>query len=367
MRRPRVMLHTIMPNQISGPNSAARRIKNSRLSERYEFGEVTQTFHAGGTISVALIRDLRAQIKAFDPHLIHLSGLQSSGFHAAIAARLAARVPILVTIRGFSGDALDLPTFRRVAFNFAVEPLTLSLSTRFTTVTRDASRRRMVRTFGWKYAGAIHNAAPAWRLERLGEVALREARARLGLPAGFVVTVIGRMVTDKGIPTVLDVARMLPEGFSVCLVGDGPWFETVQSDHQDLLLNARVVLLGQRDDVRSILQVSDAFLFATLHENLSNALLEAMAASLPTVATNVGGNPEVVLDGETGFLVSPGDAETMTDRLVALRDDAALRRRLADNGRRRAETAFSPERIYGRLANLYDSLLRTRGDRTFRR
>lgn len=358
MTRPKVMLHVIMPNQISGPNSAARRIRESPLADRYDFSVVTQTFHAGGRVNIALIRDLRAQIKAADPDLVHLSGLQASGFHAAVAARLATRAPVLMTIRGFSGDALGLSRTQRALFNYAVEPFTLALCTQVVTVTRAAGQRLLVRLFRRKYIGALHNAAPAWSEARSSYEARRQERERLGLPDAFIATVSGRLVTDKGIPTVLEVASQLPEGFSLCLVGDGPWLEKIRSHHQELLSSRRVVALGQRSDVQEILRASDAFLFATLHENLSNALLEAMSLSLPTIVTDVGGNPEVVRHGETGFLVSPGDAAAMVSHLVALKEDPTLCRRLGDKGRSRIEAEFSQEHIYAELSNLYDGLLR---------
>lgn len=357
MTRPVVMLHVIMPNQLSGPNSAARRIGESPLADRYNFKFVTQKFHAGGRINIALIRDLSAQIKAAEPDLVHLSGLQASGFHAVVAARLATRAPVLITIRGFSSDALALTRAQRAIFSYVVEPLTLALCTRFVTVTRAAGQRILVRLFSRKYRGALHNAAPVWWGARSSYETRHRERDRLGLPDAFIATVTGRMVTDKGIPTVLEVASLLPEGFSLCLVGDGPWLEKIRSDHQHLLSSGRVVALGQRSDVQEILRASDVFLFATLHENLSNALLEAMSLSLPTIVTDVGGNPEVVRHGETGFLVSPGDAQTMVSHLLALKEDPALCRRMGDNGRARIEAAFSQERIYPELSNLYNGLL----------
>ncbi|MBM6545751.1 glycosyltransferase [Janibacter sp. YIM B02568] len=356
--RPKVMLHVIMPNQISGPNSAVARILESTLADSYDFSVVTQTFHAGGKVNLALIRDLRAQIRAAQPDLIHLSGLQSSGFHAVVAARLACRAPVLVTVRGFSTDALGLHPVVRGIFGGIVEPITLMLSSGFLTVTHSAGRRRLVRQFRRKYLGALHNAAPAWPESRLTGVARQRERQRLGLPSTFLATVTGRLVTDKGIATVLEVATQLPEGCTVCLVGDGPWLETVLSEYKHLIEAGRLVALGQRDDVKQILQVSDAFLFATLHENLSNALLEAMSVGLPTVVTDVGGNPEVVVDGETGFLVEPGSAPSMVDRLTKLKENPRLAERLGENGRARVGSAFSQDHLYGELSRIYDDMMR---------
>lgn len=362
MTKRKVMLHIIMPQQISGPNSAVRRMQESALADHYDFSVVTQHYHAGGKFNSRLIRDLRRQIKAADPDLIHLSGLQSSGFHAVVAARLATRAPVLVSIRGFSGDALGLSTTRRFVFSNVVEPLTLALSTRFLTVTRAASRRPMVRLFQGKYLGELHNAAPNWNDEPMTGDQKVELRVRLGLPQGFIATVVGRVVPDKGIPTVLELAERMPEHMRICLVGDGPMLEDIRHDHSDLVASGRLILLGNRSDVRDILKASDAFLFATLHENLSNALLEAMAVGLPAVATKVGGNPEVVLHGSTGYLVRPGDATAMLDHLSALANDCNLRERLGAASRERVRREFSPEHLYSQLSSIYDQMI-DRGSR----
>lgn len=357
MNKPKVMLHIIMPNQISGPNSAVKRIKESYLADKYEFPVLTQTFHAGGKVNLRLIRALKKQVTESKPDLIHLTGLQASGFHAIVACRLATRVPILVTIRGFSGDSLAISKVEKFVFSYLIEPITLALSTKFLTVTNAAGRRKMVTRFDRKYLGALHNAAPIWEKNELIGERFESERDRLGINGEFVVTVVGRMVTDKGMPTIVKVAEGLPPGFVICIVGDGPWLDIIQEKYSHLIDSRKILLLGQRSDVSAILSVSDVFLFATLHENLSNALLEAMSLSLPTVVTRVGGNPEVVVHGETGFLVEPHDSESMIRYLIRLKSDPTLASELGRSGRERIEQHFSQEYIFGRLDDTYQEML----------
>ena len=97
---------------------------------------------------------------------------------------------------------------------------------------------------------------------------------------------------------------------------------------------------------------------------MSNSLLEAMAAGRPVVATSVGGNPEVVRHGETGFLVPPGNPEAMSDAIGRLLSDRALAQRLGEAGRIRAESAFTLEAMVGRLEALYERLLAERAPRS---
>ena len=86
---PKIMLHLIMPNQISGPNTASRKLFSSNLNTKYNFEYLIQNYHAGGKVNFKLIKDLKKQIKLYDPNIVHINGLQSSGFHAVIAAKLA--------------------------------------------------------------------------------------------------------------------------------------------------------------------------------------------------------------------------------------------------------------------------------------
>lgn len=268
------------------------------------------------------------------------------------------RAPILVTIRGFSVDSLALSRFQRAVFGLLIEPATLAMCTRFVTVTQVAGRRRLVRCFRRKYLGALHNAAPSWTVPSIQRETRLQERRRLGLPEhAFIATISGRMVTDKGIPTVLELAARLPPGLTICFVGDGPWLDTIRERYSSLISSGQVVAMGHRSDVKEILAVSDVFLFATLHENLSNALLEAMSLALPTIVTNVGGNPEVVVHGETGFLVAPGDVEAMATHLLSLRDDPDLLQAMGKRGRTRVEEAFSQGSIYEKLSGLYCDLL----------
>ena len=123
-RKPVVMMHIVIPGQTGGPNVSADRIMNSGLRESYEFLPLNQTRVAGGRINLGLILDLRDKIRSAKPDIVHVSGLQSAGFHCALAARLAGCRRILVSIRGFSGDAVELSSAKRWFFNNVIEPAT---------------------------------------------------------------------------------------------------------------------------------------------------------------------------------------------------------------------------------------------------
>ncbi len=120
---------------------------------------------------------------------------------------------------------------------------------------------------------------------------------------------------------------------------------------------------GESNRVPALLALSDIFVLPSRSEGLSNALLEAMRAGLPCVATAVGGNPEVVADGVTGYLVPPDDPEAMASRLLELLRDSGMRRQMGTAGRRLMLQKFTTEIMVSKVTAAYEQLLRTKGSR----
>lgn len=188
------------------------------------------------------------------------------------------------------------------------------------------------------------------------------ARAALGLAAeDLVVTQVARLVPQKGYEVLLEAAvlvyRRHPR-MRLMIVGDGPSGEALAAQAEQLGIGKSVTFLGFKKDVREVLWATDLFALASWREGLPVALLEAMAASLPSVVTLVGGNNEVVIEGETGFLVPPGDAVQMADRINLLLDDPSLRERLGTAARLRVESEFSAKRMVHETETLYERCLR---------
>ena len=117
--------------------------------------------------------------------------------------------------------------------------------------------------------------------------------------------------------------------------------------------------LGLRQDIPRILAVLDVFVLPSLSEGLSMAILEAMIAGKPVVATQVGGNPELVLDGETGFLVPPRDSQALASSIVTLLTNRERAVQFAEKGKRRAEGQFSLRTMVRAYQTLYDECLQS--------
>ncbi len=150
------------------------------------------------------------------------------------------------------------------------------------------------------------------------------------------------------------IRRALPA--TLVLVGDGPDRDAAEQEADGLQLTRDVRFLGKVDNVADILRGSDLFLLPSETESFGLAALEAMACAVPVLANAVGGLPEVVVDGETGFLTPPGDLDAMIANGVRVLGDAALHARLRDAAARRA-LEFTADRVVPRYERLYKEVL----------
>lgn len=355
----KIMLHLIMPNQISGPNTASRKIFSSGLKEKYNFGYLIQNYHAGGKINFKLIRELKKQIQQFNPDLVHINGLQSSGFHAVIAAKLAKK-KVLLTIRGFSGDDLTLKPLKRYVFRHIVEPITLSLSDKIYTVCSCAQRRQEINKYRKKMFPFIYNCAPKITFDIKTE--RQKARDKLGFKNDdFVVIISGRMTYDKGITFIIDainkIMLLLPNNkMKFVFVGDGPILDDVKISLKTFIQKS-VFCLGKIDNVLQTIVAGDLFLFATLHENLSNALLEAMSVGLSVIATNVGGNCEVVEHEGNGYLIQSKSSEEIVSCLRKCYENIDLNERFKRRSIEIISENFAEKELLKKLGRYYEEML----------
>jgi glycosyltransferase involved in cell wall biosynthesis len=182
----------------------------------------------------------------------------------------------------------------------------------------------------------------------------------------LIVGAVGRLQAEKDPLTLVRAfaqAVRMPAGLGarlrLVLVGDGPLRDAVAAEVAALGLQGQVWMAGVRGDVPAVLQGLHVFALPSRAEGISNTILEAMACGLPVLATAVGGNPELVLPGETGLLVPPADPGAMAEALVQLADGPRAQA-LGQAGRQRVEQHFSLQAMVGAYQQLYDQLLAQR-------
>jgi glycosyltransferase involved in cell wall biosynthesis len=186
-------------------------------------------------------------------------------------------------------------------------------------------------------------------------------RDRLGIPRdALVFGTVARFAPQKALDALVDAAVPVLERFEnawLVLAGDGPLLDAVRRQASVTPVGTRILFPGYATDVPGLLPAFDVFVSSSSSEGMGIAIVEAMAARLPVVATGVGGVPEVVADGVTGSLVQAGDVEALTEAMIRLGRDAALRIAYGDAGRARAVAEFGEAGMLERTADIYGEVL----------
>jgi glycosyltransferase involved in cell wall biosynthesis len=181
------------------------------------------------------------------------------------------------------------------------------------------------------------------------------------------IGIVARLSAEKDHRTLLHafkIALDLMPNIILTIVGDGPEEENLLNYVQDHGLKNSVIFLGKRLDVPQILSTLDIFVLSSVTEGVPISLLEAMAACLPCIATNVGGNPEVVEDGVTGYLVPAENPQMIAEKLLILANDRSLRISMGLSGNERVKKLFSISTAASKYEKLYKSVLNTDFKRT---
>lgn len=201
-------------------------------------------------------------------------------------------------------------------------------------------------------------------VEAISEKAERvtETRKELGITEDHLV--VGMVANFnravKGVSRFLDAVPRIVEAVPSArflLLGRGKEENALREKAKVLGVEPFVLFAGFRSDIHRFYDIMDVSALTSLSEGLSISLLESMLCGIPVVATCVGGNPEVVVDGETGYLVPPGDTSSFTAQTVKLLLDKNLRKQMGDNGRRRVEREFLLRDVASRYLQIYEGYL----------
>jgi len=181
-------------------------------------------------------------------------------------------------------------------------------------------------------------------------------------PAPFEIICVGRLTSVKAQHILIEaVGALVQAGRDVRLriVGDGPDRASLEHSVAGRALEGRVIFTGwlNQDRVLALYEESDVFALASFAEGVPVVLMEAMAMEIPCVATCINGIPELIRDGVDGLLVSPSDPEPLAEAIARLMDDAPLRRRLGEAGRRRVCDRYDLQRNAARLASIFERRL----------
>lgn len=285
-------------------------------------------------------------------HLLHAHLTWALGCSWAILAARAVGLPIVATVQLFMpGPHLSLPR--------STARLIPRLVDRYVAVSPGIATalQNSMRVPGERIAivpnGIAHR---PWTSEER-EARRRTSRARVfGAESRPIVLVVARLEQQKGHSTLLRAAAHLP-GMVFAFAGTGAEQATLQREAAMLGITDRVLFLGHRTDVPDLLAAADVFVLASSNEGLPLALLEATAAGIPVVASDIGGNRDVVTDGATGLLVPAGDSHALAGAINRLVQDPAFARRLGAAGAARFEERYTAAAMARGVERVYREVL----------
>ena len=300
-------------------------------------------------------------IKKEKPDVVHLNSSKVGGI-GALAARLASLITghrplIIFTVHGW-GFHEDRSRLARILI-YAASWISSCFHDRVIVLDRtdyDAGRRFIPK----RKLTLIPNG-----IEGIHVMPRAQARAALAEKIGrdiadntILIGTIAELTKNKGLSYLVSAIKALPQYYgspTSIILGSGEYQEQLQKQIDSLKLANKVFLAGFIPDASRYLEACDIFVLPSLKEGLPYALMEAMAAGLPAVATRVGGIPDLIEDGIEGMLVPPKDAPALTHALGALIEDPHLRRRLGISAHTKIKTTFTFRAMLEHTIHIYEA------------
>lgn len=302
-------------------------------------------FRAAAEVA-SLLRQIEADVLCCHGYKPDLVGL--------IAAKRAG-VPVISVSRGWTAASWKVALYEKL------DRRVLRYMNAVACVSNGQARKVLRCGVGMERVRVIHNSIDP---SRFSVIDPRRRQDLLGLfrdQPEQIVLAAGRLSPEKGFDQLIAAAEVVLKhrpGVGFVVFGDGPLRQRLQEQIDLAAIGDRFQLAGFRDDLDALIGCADLMVLPSYTEGLPNVALEALAAGVPVVATAVGGTPEVVLDGQCGYLVPAGDTPALARRIGDLLADEDLRRQFATAGRTHVETNFSFDAQAAGYHHLLQNILR---------
>lgn len=358
MKRVKVLHQVLNPSGIGGVTAEYLALKKSELSRKYEFQSMVLLDCRSG-INFHDIKFYYKQIKHVKPDIVHVRGAAVDGLNAIIAAKMAGHCKILTTVHGMYSDLVYISPIKKWIAKNIIERAIFLLSDGISCVCKNATERSYFDRYRKKMLPFVYNRMPQYDI-KCKNLYREKIRSQYNLTDDIIICLfVGRMTREKGLSVFEEIfKKKMIEGVSnlvFLFVGDGDYCEQFKINCQKY--SAKTIFAGMQKDVMKYYMAADFFIQPSLHENHSIALLEACAAQLPSIATDCGGNNEIVLNNFTGSIVPIGNAEALAAAIRALCDDKC-RKKYISNIKSMKYSQFSNESCDRALDNVYQQILK---------
>lgn len=302
---------------------------------------------------ISLVKETRSFLFFIDlfkneaPDVVHLHSPKAGGL-GALAARIVGVKKIIYTAHGWAFFE-DRPWWQKILIRLFSYVTVLLTTTTIAVSKKDAHAFR-----GWpfiknKMVHIPNGVSVATPLSRT------EAREKLGLKADtFVIGTIAELHKNKGLIYLIEAVEKIPNAIFV-IIGEGEERKRLQLSIAAHRLEDRITLAGYIPEAHTLIPAFDIFVLPSVKEGLPYVLLEAGARGKPVVATNVGGIPEIIEDGKTGFLVPPKNPNALAQALTRLQNDSPIRTLLAENIQKKVSKEFSFKLMIENISDIYEA------------
>jgi glycosyltransferase involved in cell wall biosynthesis len=323
---------------------------HEEILEEAERNDLPYTlFACRSQLDLQLAFSIREFIKTNRVDIIHCHGYKSN-FYGLLASK--GRVPSVTTNHNWLTAHWKLKTY------CFLDSLWIRFFDRIVAVSNEVKKDMLKYRIPEEKIRVIDNGISLERFDNLVET--RKMKTQLGFEEKTrVIGTVGSLVTEKGHIYLLEAARQVLDGvkdLKFLIVGNGPLRKSLEEKSEELGIEKNVVFMGHRKNVQELLMAMDIFVLPSIKEGLPVALLEAMAAKRPVVATRVGAIPRVIESQDTGILVEPKDISGLRDALLSLIDDPERMNLLAKGGFGRVSTDFSSDEMCKHYLELYKEI-----------
>ena len=313
-------------------------------------GLQTKTFKCSKPFDPRTVYQIRKYMTQNRVDIIHAHGYKANFY--ALMSTIFCKVPCMATCHPWleTGDSL------RATFYTFLDRLLLGRFKKIVAISEELKKEILQEGRSKLKITVIENGIDISRFSN--NYNTEQVRRELGIADNFrIIGTIGRLSPEKAHLDLLEAAKMLKESFAnvfVLIVGDGPMRANLEAAIEKLGLNNNVLITGVRNDIPDILAIFDIFVLPSHSEGLPIALLEAMAAKKPIIATNVGSIPNVLSQKKSGILIPPRDVYLLKNAMAELLGNSSKADLFAQNAYTTVEAQYSSKRMTEEYMDIYE-------------